>query len=217
VSTVKVPQWANVVAQSILAAVKQKDPDTFFHCCRVGQAARQLAKVMGLSEFEQVILEFSGLFHDVGKMGVPDDILLKPAKLTAKEIEIMKSHPELSVQIIKPLLDDPFFRFLVPGIRYHHEKIDGTGYPHKLAGNNIPLPARIVAIVDTVDAMTQSRPYRPGQPMEKVTQELIDFSDRQFDKHLVKIYLEALRFKNKKPLTAEDEEQQITTQLLKVA
>jgi HD-GYP domain-containing protein (c-di-GMP phosphodiesterase class II) len=151
---------------------------------------------MGLSEFEQAVLEYAGLFHDVGKVGVPDSILLKPARLTTQELEVMKSHPELSVQVLEPLTNIPFFRFLIPGVKYHHEKVDGSGYPHGLQGEKIPMTARVVAIVDTVDAMTQSRTYRKALSMDVVKRELIDFSGSQFDGNMVKIYLQSLRHQN---------------------
>ncbi len=186
-----IPEWAKDIAQSILLSVKAKDEFTFYHCCRVGRASRRLGKAMGLNEFDQSVLEFSGLFHDIGKVGVPDNILLKPGRLTGEEITVMKSHPELSAQIIEPLTHIPFFKFLMPGIRYHHEKFDGSGYPIGLAGEKIPLPARVIAVVDTVDAMANARPYRQALPMDKILRELQDYSGTQFDGNIVKIYLEA--------------------------
>lgn len=186
-----IPDWAKDVAQTILMSVKAKDPFTFYHCCRVGRAARRMGKAMGLNEFEQAVLEFSGLFHDIGKVGIPDSILLKPGRLNNDEIEVMKSHAEKSVEIIEPLTHVAFFRFLIPGIRYHHERVDGKGYPFGLEGERIPLPARVIAVVDTVDAMSNTRPYRNALPMEKILKELQEYSGRQFDANLVKTYLEA--------------------------
>ena len=189
-----IPSWANDVADSILQTVKKKDPFTFYHCCRVGRASRRLAKAMGLSSHEQNILEFSGLLHDVGKVGIADEILLKPGRLTEEEMKTMKNHAELSCEIIKPLLHIPFFRFLLPGIRYHHEQFDGSGYPNQLAGERIPLAARVIAVVDTVDAMTHTRPYRKAMSMERALQELRDFSGRQFDGQIVNVYLTAQQY-----------------------
>lgn len=186
-----VPDWAKDVTASILQTVKEKDEHTFYHCCRVGRNAKKLAKAMGLNEFEQIVLEFSGLFHDIGKIGIPDDILLKNGRLDKNEIEVMKAHPLKSAQILEPLATLPLFRFTLPGVRYHHEKIDGSGYPFNLVGEKIPLFARIVAIVDCVDAMSHARAYRKALPKEKVIQELKDFSGTQFDTNLVKIFLEA--------------------------
>ena len=190
----QIPDWALLAVKSILQTLLLKDPFTFYHCCRVGRASRRLAKAMSLSEHEQNILEFSGLLHDVGKVGIGDGILLKPGRLTEEEMKEMKSHAEKSCQIIEPLLQIPFFRFLLPGIRYHHEQYDGSGYPNQLAGERIPLPARIITVVDTVDAMTNSRPYRNALSMDRAKQELRDFSDSQFDAQVVKVYLQAQKF-----------------------
>lgn len=170
---------------------------------------------MGLNEFEQAVMEYSGLFHDVGKVGIPDDVLLKPGKLTPEQIELMKNHPIKSVQVLEPLSHIPFFRFLLPGVRYHHEKIDGTGYPFGLKGERIPLPARVVAVVDTVDAMTNARPYRKALPMEKAIQELHDFSGSQFDSAIVKTYIEAA--KHWKKIDEPTEDEMVISRILKKA
>ncbi|MCB0355937.1 MAG: HD domain-containing protein, partial [Bdellovibrionales bacterium] len=171
-SDTEIPVWAIDAINALLQTLKLKDPFTFYHCCRVGRASRRLANALGLSEHEQNILEFSGLLHDVGKVGIPDDILLKPSRLTDEEMTKMKSHAELSCEIIKPLMHIPFFRFLLPGIRYHHEQYDGSGYPSQLSGERIPLAARVIAVVDTVDAMTHTRPYRKALSIERALQEL---------------------------------------------
>lgn len=189
-----IPSWAPGWAQSVLQAVRLKDPYTFYHCCRVGEASRRLGQAAGLNEYEQALLEYSGLFHDAGKIGVPEHILLKPGRLTPEEAEAMKSHAELSVQMIEPLQEIEFFKNLIPGIRYHHERFDGLGYPHKLAGDKIPLHARIICVVDTVDAMANTRPYRQSIPIEKILKELQEFSGSQFDEHLVQVYLQARKF-----------------------
>ncbi len=201
-----VPTWANSVAESLLTAVRQKDEFTFSHCLRVGRAARRLALAMGLNEFEQAVLEFSGLFHDIGKVGVPESVLLKPGKLDPSEVELMKAHANHSAKILEPFSQTPFFRFLLPGVRYHHERIDGVGYPFGLSGERIPLPARILAVVDTVDAMSFNRPYRTALPKERVLQELKDHSGSQFDAHIVKIYLDSLPFVEKNPNQGVEEE-----------
>lgn len=187
----KIPNWAPDAAASILQTVLKKDPFTFFHCCRVGQAARRLGHLLKLPEYELAILEYSGLFHDVGKVGLPDNVLLKPGRLDEREHDLMKSHAEMSVDIIRPLTREPFFRFLLPGIRFHHERFDGKGYPVGLIGEKIPLIARSIAIVDSVDAMMNTRPYRQALTWDYVKKELVDYSGSQFDPQLVQIYLEA--------------------------
>ena len=189
-----IPSWAPSWAQSVLQAVQFKDPYTFFHCCRVGEAARRLGQAAGLNEFEQALLEYAGLFHDAGKIGIPEEILLKPGRLTPEEAQTMKSHAELSVKLVEPMSEVDFFKALIPGIRYHHERFDGMGYPHKLAQDEIPLHARIICIVDTVDAMSFTRPYRQSIPQDKILKELQEFSGSQFDDQLVNIYLQARKF-----------------------
>lgn len=187
----EIPSWAPDVASSILQAVLKKDPFTFFHCCRVGQAARKLGRALQLPEFELAILEYSGLFHDIGKVGLPDNVLLKPGRLDENEHNMMKNHAEMSVQILRPLTKHAFFRFLIPGVRYHHERFDGKGYPVGLIGEKIPLTARAVAVVDSVDAMMNTRPYRQAMSWDYVQKELVDYSGTQFDPHIAQVYLEA--------------------------
>lgn len=186
-----VPSWAFDVSTAIMETVRIKDEETYSHCIRVSRGARLLAKAAGLSEKDQKSVEFAGLFHDIGKIGVPDSILLKPAKLTDDEYAVMKTHPEKSVQILQPLVSVEFFRDLIPGVLHHHERYDGKGYPVGLKGEDIPLAARIILVADTYDAMTADRAYRKGLPPEVAYKELAEFAGRQFDPRLVKIFLEA--------------------------
>ena len=179
------------MAAALLQAVKEKDPYTYGHCCRVARNARLLARAAGLSDKEQINIEYSSLFHDLGKMGIPDSILLKPGRLTPEEEDVMRLHPIKSVEIVQPLSVVPFFKTMLPGIRHHHERIDGRGYPDQIQGEEIPLEARIILIADTFDAMTTSRPYRKGLPVEVAYKELITFSGRQFDSHLAKVFLKS--------------------------
>ena len=209
-----IPDWSVKFAQELLDSVKEKDPFTFFHCARVGRGSRQLARAIGLNEFEQAILEYSGLFHDVGKAHVPREILAKPGRLTKEEIAIMQMHPTLSAEMIQHLDNVPFFRFMLPGIKYHHEKVEGTGYPHALRGDGIPLFARVIAVVDAYDAMVHARPYRNPLPEEKAIQELQAFSGRQFDYHLVKAFLDLLPHIKKE---AEQTDEVIIPQIIKAA
>ena len=193
-SDIQIPEWAIQVASAILYTVKLKDAYTFGHCCRVGRQSRRLAKAMGLDEQQQSVLEFSGLFHDIGKVGVSENILLKPSRLNGQEMEIIKKHPQMSADVIKQFSQEPFFQLLLPGIESHHEKIDGSGYPCSLEGNEIPLSARIIAVVDAVDAMTHTRTYRKALSFDRARQELVEFSNIQFDKHIVQVYLQAQKF-----------------------
>jgi HD-GYP domain-containing protein (c-di-GMP phosphodiesterase class II) len=211
-----IPDFSLEVAQEILQKVKDKDPFTFFHCCRVGRNSRKLAKALGLNEFEQAILEFSGLFHDIGKLKIPNEILCKPGRLDKQEIEVMKAHPQMSAEMIQHLDHVPFFRFLLPGIKYHHEKIDGGGYPNAMMGDAIPLFARLIAVVDSFDAMTNVRPYRNALPEEKAISEIKQFSGTQFDVHIAKAFLEFLP-EIKKEEGKDEKEEIVISRLIKAA
>jgi putative nucleotidyltransferase with HDIG domain len=210
-----IPDWSLDVARKLLDEVKEKDQFTFYHCCRVGRGSRKLAKAIGLNEFEQAILEYAGLFHDIGKVKIPLEILCKPGRLDKNEIEIIKSHAALSAQMIQHLDKIPFFRFMLPGIKFHHEKMEGTGYPNGLTGEDIPLFARLIAVVDAFDAMTHARPYRNPLPEEKALKEIKDYSGRQFDPRMVKYFLENLDYY--KDHTHEGEDELVVARLIKAA
>lgn len=174
-----------------METVRKHDAETYEHCIRVSQGARLLGRAAGLNELDQKMVEFAGLFHDVGKVGIPLSILNKPARLTPEEFTVMKEHPELSVQMLEPLKHIEFYTRLIPAVRMHHEWFDGRGYPDGAKGDLIPLFARVVLIADTFDAITADRVYRKGRPAEVALKELQDYSGTQFDPHLVKIYLQA--------------------------
>lgn len=187
-----IPDWAYEAARALMASLNAVDPMTYQHCTRVGEMSRKLARDAGLNEFEQKLAEFAGLFHDIGKIGISQDIIAKPGKLDPKELDIMRNHPLLSEEIIKPLAKaSPFFSQLLPAIRGHHERMDGEGYPDKILGDRIPILARIILVVDTYDAMSQTRAYRKGLPDEIVYAELKRCAGTQFDPQLVRIFLQA--------------------------
>lgn len=186
-----IPDWAYDIARTLMQSLNTVDPLTFNHCSRVGEMSRKLARDAGLNEFEQKLAEFAGLFHDIGKMGISQQIIAKPGKLEPKELDIMRSHPVLSEEIIKPLTKHLFFKEILPAIRGHHERVDGEGYPDKLIGDKVPLLARIILVVDTYDAMSQTRSYRKGLPDDIVYAELKRCSGTQFDPTLVRIFLQA--------------------------
>jgi HD-GYP domain-containing protein (c-di-GMP phosphodiesterase class II) len=187
----QLPEWANLIATSLLQAMRERDPYTYGHCRRVARNAKLLAEAAGLTDVEQKMVEYASMFHDLGKMGIPDSILLKPGRLTPEEEIIMRAHPVKSVEIVSPLGAVPFFKGIIPGIKHHHERFDGKGYPEGVWGENIPLIARIILIADTFDAMTTTRPYRNGMDPQFAYRELKIFSGRQFDKQLVDIFLKA--------------------------
>lgn len=204
-----VPTWAYDSVKSLLECLKTVEPTTYEHCLRVGEYSRKLARDMGLNEYEQKIAEFSGLLHDIGKIGIDKEILLKPGRLEPKELDIMKTHSTISEQLIKPLAMNQFFSQLLPGIRGHHERIDGEGYPDKKIGDEISLFARIILVVDTFDAMTENRIYRNGLPKEIVFSELKRCSGSQFDAQIVKIFLQA------EPQWTVEREQETYNQIVK--
>ncbi len=185
----KIPDWATPTAMAILETVKAKDPHTFFHCCRVGRAARLLGRVLGFDSYNQMVLEFSGMLHDVGKVGIPDDILFKSSALSEDEFHMMRLHPLKSAQIIRPLVHNSFFKDVLPGVELHHERPDGLGYPYKLSGSEISEMVRIVTLVDAVDAMMSARPYRKAMSFQFVKSELKKHAGTQFDANMVKEFL----------------------------
>jgi HD-GYP domain-containing protein (c-di-GMP phosphodiesterase class II) len=174
------------VIRSMSSAIDARDPYTRGHSERVGRYARKIAGAMGIEAKEQNRIYLSGLLHDVGKIGIPDHVLLKAGKLTDEEFQIIKQHPEIGARIVESL---PQLRDLLPGILHHHESIDGSGYPHGLVGAEIPLQARIMAVADTYDAMTSHRPYRPGMPREKAIEIIQARAGIQWDVDAVKAFL----------------------------
>jgi HD-GYP domain-containing protein (c-di-GMP phosphodiesterase class II) len=146
----------------------------------------KLAKQVGFSEQELIQVRRGALLHDIGKMGVPDRILLKPDKLTDEEWIIMRMHPSYAFQMLKPIT---YLRFALDIPYCHHEKWDGTGYPQGLRNEQIPLAARIFSIVDVYDALTSDRPYRARWPQEKTLQHIRGLSGSHFDPNIVDVFL----------------------------
>ncbi|MGE0633942.1 MAG: HD-GYP domain-containing protein [Pseudobdellovibrionaceae bacterium] len=186
-----IPDWSYDVTKSLLESLHLVDPVTYFHCLRVGESSRKLARSLGLNEYEQRVAEFSGIFHDIGKVGISPTVINKPARLSDEEYDLMKRHPEMSVKLIEPLKGTQFFADMIPAVLHHHERMDGRGYPEGVFGEKIPLVSRIILIADTVDAMSETRPYRKGLPIDIVYAELKRCAGTQFDERLVKVFLEA--------------------------
>ena len=155
---------AETVLFSLALSIEAKDPYTEGHCDRLSKYSVALGRRIGLPEDQIIALRRGGIIHDLGKIGVPEHILLKPGPLTADEWTVMKKHPEIGERICKPLRS---FGLVLPIIRHHHEKMDGSGYPDGLKNGAIPLTARIVTIVDVYDALTTSRPYREALSLER--------------------------------------------------
>lgn len=189
-----IPDWGYDAVKSLLQALKANEPSTFDHCLRVGEYCRRLARDMGLNEYEQKVAEFSGMLHDIGKIGVDKSILLKPGRLDPEEFDIMRNHSIMSETIIKPFAHHSFFAQILPAVRGHHERMDGEGYPDKIMGDEIPLISRIILTVDTYDAMGENRAYRKGLPEDIIFAELKRCSGSQFDPQIVKVFLESQPF-----------------------
>jgi putative nucleotidyltransferase with HDIG domain len=175
--------------QTLRYTVEAKDSYTRGHSDRVADFSVLIGKHMGLSEKDLEILRIGGLFHDIGKIGVPDKILLKEAKLTDEEYSEIKNHPSIGKQILS---NASLFQDMIPIVYHHHEKYNGTGYPAGLAGDDIPLFARIAAVADTFDAMTTKRSYRNALPLEVVRAEIEKCSGTQFDPQIAKVFLDIL-------------------------
>ena len=154
---------AETVLFSLALSIEAKDPYTEGHCDRLSKYSVALAEKLGLSQELRVALRRGALIHDIGKLSVPDHILLKPGPLTPEERKIMEQHTIAGERICAPLRS---FRHVLPIIRHHHEKWDGSGYPDGLKGEQIPLTARILQITDIYDALTTDRPYRKALPMD---------------------------------------------------
>jgi putative two-component system response regulator len=148
---------AEAVLCTLARSIEGKDPYTQGHCERLSRHSVDLGKRVGLSSEQLIALRRAGIVHDIGKVAVPDAILLKPARLTAAERQTMEEHPVVGEKICAPLKS---FRLVLPIIRHHHEKLDGSGYPDHLQGTEIPLTARVMQIVDVYDALTTVRPYK---------------------------------------------------------
>ncbi len=179
-----------MAVRSILKTLDIKDNYTYGHSLRVAQNCLILADFMEMDNVDMYDLELSALFHDIGKIGIPDRILSKPHRLTEDEFEVMKRHPELSYEILK---DFEGFEEIAVSARHHHERFDGRGYPDKLSGHDIPLYSRIILIADTFDAITSSRVYREGKDVSIAYQELLENAGTQFDPVLVKNFIKAMK------------------------
>lgn len=175
--------------ETLRYTVDAKDPYTRGHSDRVADFSVLIALKMGLSEEDQKALQIGGLFHDIGKIGIPDSILLKNSKLSDEEYSEIKNHPAIGAHI---LCNAESFSHIIPIVKYHHEKFDGTGYPSRLKGEDIPLLARIAAVADTFDAMTSKRTYRDPLDLDYVKQEFIKYSGTQFDPDVAKAFLDVL-------------------------
>ena len=176
--------------QTLRYTVEAKDPYTRGHSDRVAEYSVLIGKHLGLSDADLKTLQIGGLFHDIGKIGVPDAILRKESKLTDDEYSEIKNHPSIGAHILSTAT---IFQDIIPIVKHHHEKYDGNGYPGRLKGEEIPYFARIAAIADTFDAMTSKRTYRDALPLDVVIAEFERCKGTQFDPALDDVFLDILK------------------------
>jgi putative nucleotidyltransferase with HDIG domain len=180
--------------KSLVITIEARDPYTRHHSERVTTYSLEIAEVMNLSDEDKDAIRFGGYLHDIGKIGVRDTILLKPDRLTPEEVEEIRLHTVIGDNIMKPL---NFFDREKPLIRNHHERIDGRGYPDGLTGDQIPLIVKIIAVADSYDAMTSSRPYRKARSHEFALEEMVRCANSQFDADVVRAFLNTPALKKK--------------------
>ncbi len=168
--------------KALEATLDARDQSAPGHCRRVSKLAVQLGTKMGIQGDELISLEHGALLHDIGKLGIPDTILLKPGPLTESEWTVMHGHPEIGADIVRHI---DFLQDALPIIRHHHERYDGGGYPGHLKGKKIPLLARIFAVADAFDAMTHQRPYNAVGKIKDVLDTLRQGKGKQFDPQIV--------------------------------
>lgn len=185
----KIEKLTHEIMQSLANTIDAKDKYTNGHSQRVAEYSREIAKRAGKSEQEQEDIYYMGLLHDIGKIGIPDDIINKSGGLTDEEFDIIQNHPVIGAEILKDIHEIPG---IDTGARWHHEKYDGSGYPDHLKGEEIPEVARLIGVADTYDAMASKRSYRDVMPQEKVYEEIKKGIGTQFDPVFAKIMLEMM-------------------------
>jgi putative nucleotidyltransferase with HDIG domain len=178
------------IIASLAKALEARDPYTEGHSQRVTNYALIMADKLGWQDELKEKLNSAALLHDLGKIGIPDSILHKKGLLTDEEYDFIKKHEVISIKILEPLKE---IKDILPWIMHHHEKWDGSGYPHGLGGNSIPLGAQIIALADTFDAITTGRDYKKALSVEDALNEIIKFKGSQFNPQLVDIFVEAMR------------------------
>jgi putative nucleotidyltransferase with HDIG domain len=179
----------NTVA-ALTSAIDANDPFTHGHSYRVSRYALRVGRALGLSARDIEVLEYGALLHDIGKIAIQHDILLKKDKLTDREFLTLKQHPTIGADIVENL---KFLREAAVLVRYHHEQPNGRGYPDGLEGDEIPIGARIILVVDAFDAMTSDRPYRKGLPVESVVEQFEKYKGEQFDLEITNLVIDLIR------------------------
>jgi putative two-component system response regulator len=187
--TLKLEKSQEETLELLAIATEYRDDETGKHAHRVGELSARLAQRLGYDQKEVELIRYAAPLHDVGKIGIPDNILLKPGKLTAEEFAIIKQHTWIGKNILSKS-QFPTFRLAAEICMTHHENWDGSGYPLKLKGDEIPLIGQIVSIVDMFDAITHDRPYKKAWSIESAIEEIKIHSDRKFNPDIVKVFIE---------------------------
>jgi len=187
------------VLSTLSRAIEARDPYTRGHSDRVTEIAEAIARRLGWDEERLELLQLGGPLHDVGKLGVSEEVLAKPGRLDEEELAQIREHPKLGARI---LLRIAALRGALPYVLYHHERWDGAGYPTGRAGEQIPLEARVLAVADAFDAMTSDRPYRPALDREDALAEVARCAGTQFDPEIVRIFLELFAERAELPAAA---------------
>ncbi len=181
------------ITLALAKTIEMKDPYTHGHCERVMKWSLLLAEKVRLSSADKKNLKYAAVLHDIGKIGVPGRVLNKPGKLTDEEYDMVKKHPILGEEILKPI---SLFKEVAKWVRWHHERWDGKGYPDGLKGEEIPLGVRILSLADSFDAMVSDRPYRSALPLEKAIWEIEENKGKQFDPVLADLFVRIVRERN---------------------
>lgn len=180
--------YENVLAtlNTMAKILDARDPHTSQHSTRVTALSMAIVKALNISEDNTDILQAAASLHDIGKVGIPDRILLKPGSLTPDEMDVIKRHPDIGANILSSIVP---MRHTVEIIRHHHERYDGKGYPKGIKGGDIPFLSRVIAVADSFDAMTSDRPYRKALPLEKAIREIARCKGTQFDPEIAEVFI----------------------------
>jgi len=185
------------LAEALAQALDARDRYTAGHSLRVAEYAHAIARELQLVERDVEIIRLAAWLHDLGKIGIPDAVLLKPGPLTAEEFGLVKLHPQIGRRILERA---PGFEPLLDAVELHHENFDGTGYPYALAGEKIPLDARVIRVADAFDAMTTDRAYRPALTAESALKIVENGSGREFDPRCAAAMSKIMRLRGRREL-----------------
>jgi putative nucleotidyltransferase with HDIG domain len=171
--------------KALASAVDAKDPYTYGHSNRVARFSVAICEKLGMSRKEIREVELAAILHDIGKIGIPENILQKPGRLSPEEMLKMREHPGKGAHILANIVE---LKDVITWIRHHHEWYDGNGYPDRIAADEIPLEARVIAVADSFDAMTSDRPYRKGMTADVAIENMGKCSGSQFDPHILRTF-----------------------------